>query len=63
MLRNIDQEVDYRVIKWMLRNMEKQGLLLPEEIKAIWTELIETYDPPTRSLEEVTETILGDGNG
>lgn len=63
MLKNADKEVDYRLCKWIFRNLEKEQLLLPDEIKEIWRELLKKYDPPTKSLETVTETFRGGENG
>ena len=63
MLKNADKEVDYRLCKWIFRNLEKEQLLLPDEIKEIWQELLKKYDPPTKSLETVTGTFRGGENG
>lgn len=60
MLKNRDKEVDYRLAKWIIRNMEKEQILTPDEIQAIWQELLSFYDPPTRTVETVKGGI---GNG
>ena len=60
MLENTDKEVDYRLAKWIIRNMEKEQLLTPDEIEAIWQELLSFYDPPMKSIETVSGGI---GNG
>ena len=63
MLKNAHQEVDYRLCKWVFRNLEKEQLLLPDEIEAIWRELLSLYDPPTKSIETVSGTIRGGADG
>ena len=37
------REVNYRLSKWILTNIEQ--LLEPEEIETIWTELLSFYSP------------------
>ncbi|MBR1710129.1 MAG: hypothetical protein IJ719_15080 [Clostridia bacterium] len=59
MLSNAQNEVDYRLAKWIVRNMEKEQILTPDEIKTIWRELLTRFEPPTRSIETVTGTIRG----
>lgn len=49
------RELDYRLSKWILRNIEQ--LLEPDEIKAVWTELLSFYSPPTASVENVCGTL------
>lgn len=63
MLKNAHREVDYRLCKWIFRNLEKEQLLTSEEIREIWQELLKIYDPPTKSLETVTGTFRGGDNG
>ena len=63
MLRNAEQEVNYRLSKWILRNLEIKQLLMPDEIRAIWKELLLIYDPPTKSVETITGTVGGTGDG
>ena len=48
-------ELDYRLSKWILKNIEQ--LLTPDEIEAIWTELLSFYSPPTASVENVCGTL------
>ena len=62
MLKNTDKEVDYRLAKWIIRNMEKEKLLEPEEIQAIWQELLNFYDPPTKTVETVCGMIRTGGD-
>ena len=49
------RELDYRLSKWILENIEQ--LLEPDEIEAIWTELLSFYSPPTASVENVCGTL------
>ena len=51
-IENSRQELDYRLSKWILKNVEQ--LLKPDEIEKIWTELLLHYSPPTASIENVS---------
>ena len=53
----LKREVDYRLSKWIITNIEQ--LLLPEEIEEIWRELLSFYSPPTASVENVCGTMAG----
>jgi hypothetical protein len=55
------REVDYRLSKWIITNIEQ--LLSPEEIEEIWRELLSFYSPPTASVENVCGTMTGNGLG
>ena len=55
------REVDYRLSKWIIRNIEQ--LLEPDEIEEIWRELLSFYAPPTASVENVCDTMSGNGLG
>ena len=55
------REVDYRLSKWILKNVEQ--LLLSNEIEKIWAELLSFYAPPSASLENVCGTLNGNGLG
>ena len=57
----LTREVDYRLSKWILTNIEQ--LLEPDEVKAIWTELLSFYSPPTACVENVCGTLTGDPLG
>ena len=46
------RELDYRLSKWILKNVEQ--LLEPDEVKNVWLELLSLYNPPTRSIENVS---------
>ncbi len=63
MIKNSKREVEYRLAKWVIRNLEVKQLLAPDEIRLIWQGLIDYYDPPTRSAENISGTIGGDQNG
>lgn len=51
MLTRTDQEVKYRLAKWVIKNLEAEQFLMPDEIEAIWRELLSLFDPPTQSVE------------
>ena len=55
------REVDYRLSKWIIRNIEQ--LLEPDEVEEIWRELLSFYAPPTASVENVCDTVSGNGLG
>lgn len=63
MLKNAHKEVEYRLAKWVFRNLEKEQILEPDEVEKIWLELLSFYDPPTKSIEVVTGTFGGDVDG
>ena len=45
-----EKEVDYRLAKWLLLNMEKDGVISPEELKLTLDKIAEYYVPPFRNL-------------
>ena len=49
------READYRLSKWMLKNVEQ--FLTPDESETIWTELLSFYEPVTASVENVCGTL------
>ena len=55
----LKREVDYRLSKWIITNIGQ--LLSPEEIEEIWRELLSFYSPPTASVENVCDTMTGNG--
>ena len=57
----LTREVDYRLSKWIIRNIEQ--LLEPDEVEEIWRELLSFYAPPTASVENVCDTMSGNGLG
>jgi hypothetical protein len=46
------RELDFRLSKWILKNVEQ--LLTPDEVENVWRELLSLYNPPTRSIENVS---------
>ena len=62
-LKNSKKEVKYRLAKWIIRSLEEEQLLEPDEIEEIWTELLSFYAPPTASVENVCGTMIGSGLG
>lgn len=55
------REVNYRLSKWILTNIEQ--LLEPDEIEAIWAELLSFYSPWSSSVENVCGTLTEDPLG
>ena len=51
-IMNSQQELDFRLSKWILKNVEQ--LLAPDEVEKIWRELLLHYSPPTASVENVS---------
>ena len=58
MLTRTDQEVKYRLAKWVIKNLEAEQLLMPDEIEAIWRELLSLFAPPTQSVEVPCGSML-----
>ncbi len=56
----LEDEVNYRLAKWMLLNMEKDGVISPKELKMAWTRIAKRYNPPFLEVEDLNGTI-GDG--
>ena len=54
-IENSQQELDFRLSKWILKNVEQ--LLKPDEVEKIWRELLSYYSPPTKSVENVCGTL------
>lgn len=63
MLSNPSQEVEYRLAKWIIANLEARKLLTPNEIKAIWQGLLAAYEPPTQSIEVTCGSMLNPMGG
>lgn len=55
-----ENEVDYRLAKWILLNMEKDRIISPEELRLAWINLAGYYSPPFLEIENLNGTI-GDG--
>ena len=58
MIKRTDQEVKYRLAKWVIMNLEAEQLLMPDEIEAIWRELLSLFSPPTESVEVPCGSML-----
>ena len=56
----LEKEVDYRLAKWLLVNMEKDGILTSEEMHLAWLNIAGHYKPPFLEVEDLTGNI-GDG--
>lgn len=41
-----EKEVDYRLAKWVILNMEKDGVITSDELHLAWMNIAEYYDPP-----------------
>ena len=57
MLKNAVLEADYRLAKWIIRNLEKEQLLSHSEVKTVWEGLLSLLSPPNKSLEAVGGSI------
>ena len=47
MVKHAQQEVDYRLSKWLIWNASKEQLLTPDEVENVFRELLSFYDPPS----------------
>lgn len=56
----LEKEVDYRLAKWLLMNMEKDGIITSEEMHLAWLNIAGHYEPPFLEVEDLTGNI-GDG--
>ena len=66
----LTREVDYRLSKWIIRNIEQllepdevEEIWRPDEVEEIWRELLSFYAPTTASVENVCGTMSGNGLG
>ncbi|MCD7741902.1 MAG: hypothetical protein LUI06_06855 [Ruminococcus sp.] len=55
-----EKEVDYRLAKWLLLNMEKDGVISSNEMRLALDMIAEYYVPPFLEVEDLSGTI-GDG--
>ena len=39
----LEKEVDYRIAKWLLLNMEKDGIITSDELRLAWINIAEHY--------------------
>ena len=53
MEKHTQQEVNYRLSKWLIWNASIEQLLTPNEVENVFRELLSFYDPPTRCVERV----------
>ena len=56
----LEKEVDYRIAKWLLLNMEKDGIITSDELRLAWSNISEHYEPPFLEVENLDGSI-GDG--
>ena len=56
----LEKEVDYRLAKWLLLNMEKDGIITADELRLAWINIAEHYEPPFLEVENLDGSI-GDG--
>ena len=55
-----EKEVDYRLAKWVIRNMEKDGVITPDELHLACLNIAAYYDPPFLEIENM-DGMIGDG--
>ena len=41
-----EKEVDYRLAKWLLLNMEKDGIITADALRLAWINIAGHYEPP-----------------
>lgn len=56
----LENEVNYRLAKWILLNMEKDGILTAEELRLAWLNTAAYFEPPFLEIENLDGKI-GDG--
>lgn len=56
----LTKEVDYRVCKWLLGNLERDGVLSPDETRFALEKLQEHFEPPFLEVD-VAGGEIGDG--
>ena len=39
-------EINYRLAKWLICNLQDNGLIDKDEVIVVWQKLIEHYQPP-----------------
>lgn len=55
-----EKEVDYRLAKWLLLNMEKDGVITSDEMRLAWINIVGHYEPPFLEVENL-DGAIGDG--
>jgi len=63
MLSKPNKEIEYRLAKWIIANLEAKKLLSPDEIETIWQRLLTAYEPPTQSVEVPCGSMLNPMGG
>ena len=56
----LEKEVDYRLAKWLLLNLEKDGIITSDELRLAWIYIAEHYEPTFLEVENLGGSI-GDG--
>ena len=55
-----EKEAGYRLAKWIILNMEKDGFITADELRLAWINLAGYYEPPFLEVENL-EGSIGDG--
>lgn len=55
-----ETEVDYRLAKWLLANMKRDGVISNAEMQKAWEKIADYYKPPFLEIDTVGGEI-GDG--
>ncbi|EJU25206.1 hypothetical protein [Selenomonas sp. CM52] len=55
-----EKEVDYRLAKWVILNMEKDGVLTSDELRLAWMNIATHYEPLFLEVENM-DGMIGDG--
>lgn len=55
-----EKEVDYRLAKWVILNMEKDGVITSDELRLVWMNIAEHYTPSFLEVENM-DGMIGDG--
>ena len=55
-----EKEVDYRLAKWVILNMGKDGVITPDELRLARMNIATHYAPPFLEVENM-DGMIGDG--
>jgi len=55
-----ESEVDYRLAKWLIANMERDGVITDSEMQEAWKMIADRYNPPFLAVDTVGG-MIGDG--
>lgn len=55
-----ENEVNYRLAKWLIGCMKQDGIITDDDMQKAWTKLADYYNPPFLEVDTVGGTI-GDG--